>query len=141
MNGGVDVPLDGEIAHATRFRLSDDGGVHRTCRCLLTKPTKYTNLVNSKLDIVLSSWAPRDAQQRQRRKFHVPKLSDDAEELLLAISAGGFGWIAQIARSEILAGEKAQTLANDKMSDLSAAAQLDVIQSVLDRFDGSDQAT
>lgn len=64
----------------------------------------------------------------------MPQLCDDAEELLLAISASGFGWIAQIARNEILAGERALALGDAEMLDVPAPEQLDIIQSVLDRF-------
>jgi len=62
------------------------------------------------------------------------KLSEDAEELLLAISASGFDWVAQIARNELLAGDDDQASADREMPAKWTATQLDIIQSVLDRY-------
>jgi hypothetical protein len=59
------------------------------------------------------------------------KLSDDIEEVLLAISASGFDWAAAIARSEILASEKVQ---EGKGSPGSDVEYLSIIESVLRRL-------
>ena len=57
-------------------------------------------------------------------------LSDEMEEVLLAISASGFDWVATIARREISASE---TMPTDPIADIDVR-QFSIIQSVLDRF-------
>jgi ABC-type dipeptide/oligopeptide/nickel transport system permease subunit len=70
------------------------------------------------------------------KEVPMQKLSSEVEEVLLAISASGFDWVATIARSEILAADKADFVRVEEMLDKSdnEAVQLLIVQTVLDRF-------
>jgi ABC-type dipeptide/oligopeptide/nickel transport system permease subunit len=70
------------------------------------------------------------------KEVPMQKLSNEVEEVLLAISASGFDWVATIARSEILAADKADFVRVEEILDKSdnEAVQLLIVQTVLDRF-------